>query len=459
MKRTILRLLALSTLVVSIAASPATAQRGSADFTRYVALGDSFGAGYTNGSLVATHQQFSYPAVIARQAGAPDFQQPLISEPGIPPELRLMSLVPSPVIAPKASTNGAPINLNLPRPYNNLSVPGFRVGNVLRTTGATQADGPMAQIILRGQAPAVDQALALQPTFITVWIGGNDVLGGILGGTAAALTPIDSFRADYAALLDRLIAGAPNAGIVVGGIPDISRIPFANLVPPVLMNPATGQPVPGPDGQPIFLFAELEDGGVGTLAPGSRVTLPAAALIATGYGIPPQLAPLFPQLPNAGRPLPGNVVLTPSEWQTIHTRRAEVDASIKEIAGARNIPVADMDALFGSLAQGVNVAGIQFSDAFITGGIISLDGFHFTDIGYTFMANTFIRAINEAYGTRIPLASLSPFFVNNAAGTPIANPIEITFHPSAFDAIVPTFTAPVPAEPARSRRSRGVTRP
>ncbi len=92
------------------AALAATAVRADAqtNFTTYVSVGDSLAAGFESNSLVETHQNRSVPALIARQAGVQGFQQPLISEPGIPPELTLVSLVPAPLIAPKASSAGAP---------------------------------------------------------------------------------------------------------------------------------------------------------------------------------------------------------------------------------------------------------------------------------------------------------------------------------------------------------------
>ena len=44
-------------------------------------MGDSLTAGFTNGSLVFTHQQFSWPALLARQTGTSiaSFQQPYIT--------------------------------------------------------------------------------------------------------------------------------------------------------------------------------------------------------------------------------------------------------------------------------------------------------------------------------------------------------------------------------------------
>ncbi|HEY2943311.1 MAG TPA: hypothetical protein VGN09_12830, partial [Vicinamibacteria bacterium] len=68
-------------LAAFFAAAPVGAQT---NFSIYVALGDSLTAGISNGALVETHQRRSYPALIAAQAGVSAFEQPLISEPGIP---------------------------------------------------------------------------------------------------------------------------------------------------------------------------------------------------------------------------------------------------------------------------------------------------------------------------------------------------------------------------------------
>lgn len=56
---------------------------GDADFTRYVALGNSLTAGYQSGALTAVHQQYSYPNFIAQQAGSATFEQPLLGYPGL----------------------------------------------------------------------------------------------------------------------------------------------------------------------------------------------------------------------------------------------------------------------------------------------------------------------------------------------------------------------------------------
>ncbi|MGB9774817.1 MAG: hypothetical protein ACPL4I_12535, partial [Bacteroidota bacterium] len=56
---------------------------GQANFTSFVAIGNSLTAGYQSNALFQSAQVYSFPALIAKQAGVTDFQQPLISDPGI----------------------------------------------------------------------------------------------------------------------------------------------------------------------------------------------------------------------------------------------------------------------------------------------------------------------------------------------------------------------------------------
>src|ERR1700719_1458148 len=89
-----IRIRSLVLLLIAFVAAPLfAAARGTADFTRFVVLGDSYSAGVESASLNINHQQFSWPSVLARQAGAPDFQQPLVSFPGIGPELLLVDAI------------------------------------------------------------------------------------------------------------------------------------------------------------------------------------------------------------------------------------------------------------------------------------------------------------------------------------------------------------------------------
>ncbi|HEX9162212.1 MAG TPA: SGNH/GDSL hydrolase family protein [Thermoanaerobaculia bacterium] len=408
--------------VVLLVALPTFAARGTADFTRFVALGDSYGAGVESGSLNVNHQPFSWPAIIARQAGAPDFQQPLVSFPGIGAELQIVDILSFPPNIQPAPGGGQPINSSLPRPFNNLSIPGAQVGDLTTLTGkepVTSTASAFAQFILRGRGTEVQQAVAQNPTFIALWIGGNDVLGGALAGTPKTLTSVDSFRTAYTKMLDQLIAGAPNAGIIVGNLPTVS-IPILSTVPALLINPVTQQPVLLPNGAPIQLLGDPGDGNPVSLPLGTTVLLPCAAQISTGVGIPAFLKadPRFASLPNIGKPLPDACTLTPAETAQIVQRTNDFNQIISDAAGSRNIPVADIKGLFDRFAVGVHVGPFAFNSSFITGGLFSLDGLHLTDIGYTLFANQYLRTINSSFGTHIPLASIATLMANNGAFFP-----------------------------------------
>ena len=384
---------------VFAAAGPAGAQT---NFTTYVSVGDSLAAGFESQSLVETHQNRSVPFLIARQAGVQGFQQPLISEPGIPPELTLVSLLPAPLIAPKASTPGAPKNTALARPYNNLAVPGATAADALtRTTDA----GGLHDVILRGMGTQIQQAVALRPTAITLWIGNNDVLGAALRGRAidgVTLTPTDPFRATYAQIVAAL--KPTGAFIVAATLPNVTAIPFVTTIPPYVVN-GTGQPVLIAGNRVPLL------GPDGPLPSNSLVTIAASSLLAQGIGIPAVVG-------GRGTPLPDEVVLNPSEIAIIQDHVNVNNKSIRDICGAANIPVLDVQAILNELTTtGIHVGGITLTSEFLRGGAFSYDGVHPSDIGYAVLANEFIRVINANGGT-LPLVDLGPVLgvTSGAAG-------------------------------------------
>jgi len=396
MRDSIYRVLWQAILVLGIAAA-APAQT---DFTTYVSLGDSLAAGFTSGALVETHQRNSMPALVARQAAAPSFEQPLVLAPGIPPELTLLSLNPV-TILPSLGL-GVPINLGLARPYNNLAVPGATSIDVLNT--ATD-DGGMHDLVLRGFGTQVEQAVGSRPTVITVWVGNNDVLGAVIRGRAidgVTLTPTDVFRIVYGGIIVAL--RTTGAFIVAANLPDVTAIPFATSIPPVVPDPSTGQPLEV-NGQTIPLL-----GHAGPLAPDARVTLAASSLLAQGIGIP---ASLGGQARVEGFECLGclldEVVLNPREQAIIRDAVRVNNASIQSICDAANIPVVDINSLLlRAHDPGLNVGGVTLSSDFLTGGIFSYDGIHPTELGYAILANEWIGVINQS-GGNLPLLSLGHF--------------------------------------------------
>ncbi|MEA2694081.1 MAG: hypothetical protein QOJ16_3468 [Acidobacteriota bacterium] len=396
-------------LALGVVASAAFAQ---VDFTRYVSLGDSLTAGFWSGGLVSTVQVNSYPALLYRQAtgSATGFEQPLVKFPGIPNTLQLVQLVPTIIIAP-APGQGVPINLNLARPYNNLGVPGSRVHDTVATTS-----GGLHDLILRnanpafGNTTALQQALFQKPTFVTLWIGNNDVLGAATSGIVidgVTLTTVDSFDRDFRTIMANLKGSG--AKIAVANIPDVTSIPFITTVPSVLVNPATRKPVLV-NGAPVPLI-----GPKGTpLTAADHVLLTAQADLAKGLGIPKAVG-------GTGLPLPDNDVLDATETATIQARVAAFNAIISQAAGDAGAALIDANALLKDLAtNGIDIGGVTFTNSYLTGGVFSYDGVHPTPFGYAVIANAFIDTINAKFNANIPEVDLLPFLFGapGTGGTP-----------------------------------------
>jgi lysophospholipase L1-like esterase len=376
--------------VAVLAAAPAGAQT---NFTTYVAFGDSLTAGMSNGALVETHQRRSYPALLAAQAGVSGFEQPLVSEPGIPTELTLVTLIP-PVVSAKATKQGAPLRLDLARPYNNVGVPAAKLSDLL--TRATDGGG-FHDLILRGRGTALAQGLSLKPTMVTLWIGSYDLLGAVVNGRAiegVTLTPLASFREAYQSVVDAIKQSGAFA--VAANLPDVTTIPFVNTIQPIVVSPTTGAPV-RVNGQTVALI-----GPDGPLPANSLITLAAAPLLLKGDGIPTALG-------GTGRPLPNEVILDLGEVAAIRERVGQYNQAIAEICQGAGIPVLDIHAFFADVAaQGYMVGGITLTSAFLSGGLFGYDGVHPTDLGYALIANEWIRLINSR-GGQLTEVNLGPY--------------------------------------------------
>ncbi len=403
--------LALAAVAVVAASGMSHAQ---VDFSRYVAIGDSLTAGHTNISMVQTTQETSVPALLHARSGAPGpFRQPLFAPPGF--SLEVVSGVPTGGLALSFNQAGLPCNpfqlglsspipgsLLVPPPYDNLGVPGAKVSDVASTTG-----GGYFGVVLAGLGSQLDQALAADPTFVTVWIGANDVLNAARSGLVIeglTMTPVASFAADFDALIDAL--DASGAQLAIANVPNVTSIPFVNTISRFLPDPATcgplligGQPVPllGPDGP---------------LQPGDRVLLPAASKIAAGIGVPPPFGP--------GIPLGNSDVLSAAEVATISARIDALNAIIRDKAVEVGAAHVDVAGLFDRIeAGGLIVGGIDYSTSFLTGGLFSYDAFHGSAMGYAVVANEFIESINAHFGSSMPLVDLFPFVFGGQSQGPV----------------------------------------
>jgi len=391
-------------LLLSVAPATFAQDSGSANLANYVALGDSLTAGFSSGGLAIKEQSNSYPALIARQIGlGAGFEQPLVSNPGIPAQLTLTSLSPL-VIAPKGGS-GVPLNLTLARPYNNLGVPGAEVFDTVNTVTDF---GGLHDLILRGLGTAWQQALALQPTFASIWIGNNDALAAATSGLViegVTLTSAADFERDFRTLTS--VMASNGVQMVLSTLPPVTAIPFVSTFPPVVTD-ATGAVVLV-GGAPVPLL-----GPDGPLSSNDNVLLTASTLLAQGFGIPAALG-------GPGIPLPDEVVLSASEASQIQGRVDQFNAVIRAVATETDSALADNEAFFNRVSRnGLDIGGILFSPDLLTGGLFSYDGVHPTPLGYAVSANVFIRAINSHYGASIPLVDYTPYLFGEEGNIAIA---------------------------------------
>lgn len=157
------------------------------DFSKYISIGASFTAGYTDGAMFKAAQENSFPNILAGKFGT-EFNQPLMAD-------NIGGLVydGTAVQPPRFYFNGAgPARLPamptteltavLSGPFNNFGAPGAKSFH-LGVAGYGQLNPYFGRMASSPGASVMGDALAQSPTFFTLSeIGGNDVLGYALSG-------------------------------------------------------------------------------------------------------------------------------------------------------------------------------------------------------------------------------------------------------------------------------------
>jgi len=439
-------------LVALLGAAPVLAQ---VDFSNYVALGDSFTVGFASASMMNWYQDRSYPAILVQQAGEDDFEQPYISVPGIGPIFELVSLAPTPVIQPVGLVPGLPTNAEYLGIYNNLGIPTATLYDMIFQTGDINNliqgnfDTVFFDIVLRnGINTALEQAIGAQPTFMTVWIGSNDVLPAVMAGTpidGITMTPVEFFAGLYENVVG-VLSTTTTADIVFINVPYPTAIPFTESVAPYVDIPDLGR---------WYLMADT-----GPLTDDDLVTLGGGALIAQGYGLPG--GPPLPDNMNLFTGEPG-VVLRAAEVELINAQVDGFNAAIAGTASAFGYPVFDVNALFASISSGEYVptyGGATLSTQFLLGGIFSYDGIHPQHIGYALLADELIQFINAEYGAEIPRVDMAEVLFEGDWQSPGVSPAkarETVMSAEAFQRLYELF--PPKLDQAPRIRRPGADRP
>lgn len=422
-----------------LAVGPLSAQT---TFKKYVALGDSITAGVQGNCLVSRNQLTSFPHVLAMQIGITDFQTPTVQEKALSNPLTgnpcLGAVISNGAISAGAiSQMGGPTNATLPRPYDNLGLSGANTSDLVNLKVSNPSGNTVNQsaaLVLRNfptgpfeGKSAIDEALLLNPDLVTVWIGNNDVLGAALSGVAidgVTLTPVASFTANYTAIMTALKTSGRT--IVALNIPDVAAVAFTTTIPPVLVNPATRQPVIVNGATVPLLGSRAFPPGCPTapcpIPANTLVTLQASALLAQGFGIPVALGGNGQGLPDGGFTPPATlnpgVLLYADEVAAIQTRTGELNAQIATIGAANGAILVDVHALFDHIkVNGYFIGGLTVTRDFLSGGLFSGDGFHPTNIGQYIVADEIIKALN-AKGSAIPEPNFSNVLFTPNVPTP-----------------------------------------
>jgi lysophospholipase L1-like esterase len=247
----------------------------------------------------------------------------------------------------------------------------------------------------------LEEAVALKPSAIFLWIGNNDALTADDAGSPDAMTPLANFTTDYAQLMTTLTS--TSAHLIVANIPDVTLIPYMTSATTVIDYVAskTGQ----------------SPSDVGT-----------ALGLANGDLVNPQglddmeseLSSL--QAGGALKPLADADVLTAAEQLSVQATIAGYNQVIQQQVAAVGATLVDMHAYFAKLAAGLTIDGQNATTQFL-GGLFGLDGIHPTNTGYALLANQFITATNTAFAlsTRSvdvnAVAQADPYFGTNIKPT------------------------------------------
>ena len=199
-------------------------------FERYVSMGNSITAGFQSAGINDSTQSQAYPVLLANAMRSPFFP-PLLNRPGCPPpftnvftQARVSGGTPTTCALRKASV--------VPPPYvSNTAVPGAEVLDIYNNLDTASNSNTLTTFILGGLTQAQMMARA-QPTFVSIWIGNNDVLGAATsatnGGDTTKITPVAAFQTRSTAAFDAVAAAGPRGAVVIG-VANVTLIPFFSL--------------------------------------------------------------------------------------------------------------------------------------------------------------------------------------------------------------------------------------
>jgi len=465
MKKIIISTIAVSALLFTVSCNTdfdtdvedIVVTKGEADFSKFISLGNSLTSGYRDGALYSGGQTESFPSMMAMQmklAGGGEFKQPMmpnnvggfIGLPGFPGKLELKMV--NGALSPVANAPAAALdNVVAGRPYQNMGVPGAKVSHLLAPGYGNPAGLSLGlanpyfvRFASSTTASVVGDALAQNPTFVSLWIGNNDVLGYATSGGDGTnpITPVDGtvgvgFTSTYTTLVNTVFPTGTTRKGVVANIPNVTSVPFFTRVPAMPLANLTDAQVSQLNTAYATYNAGLAQakslGAINDAEYQKRLIKFTAGAVANGAVISDKDLSTVPGLPKyrqttakdyilltasavltpqAGGgtsvPLEDKLVLTEAEAAKVLTATAAYNTAIKSLADSKGLAFVDMNAKMTELnsKSGISWNGVRYTATFVTGGTFSLDGVHLTGRGYAVVANEFIKSINKKYNSTLP---------------------------------------------------------
>jgi lysophospholipase L1-like esterase len=196
-------------------------------FARYVSMGNSLTAGFQSGGINDSTQGQSYAVLLARAMRSP-FYSPLLNKPGCPPPYTNVFLGQR--LSGGTGTTCALRKIpSEPPPFiSNTAVPGAEVIDLYTNSDTASNANSLTQFFLGGLTQ-IQMARRAQPTFVSVWIGNNDVLGAatdaVNPGDSTKITSVANFQTRYSALVDSIASLGPQGAVLIG-VANVTEIPY-----------------------------------------------------------------------------------------------------------------------------------------------------------------------------------------------------------------------------------------
>jgi len=374
---------------------------------RYVSMGNSITAGYQSGGINDSTQQRSYAVLFAGRANAPFFVPSLQGRGCAPPLTN--NVTQTRVGGGTASTCDLRADERLPF-VSNVAVPGATSFSPNDNMIAFANSNALTTFILGGRTQ--NQAMMdADPTFVTAWIGNNDVLGSLTSqsnpGNPALITPLPVFQANYSTMLDTIeMTGAP---ATLFSVTDVSVIPYASRTaiyycltyvdPARCQAPLPTTPDPNLAGLQMLGLWNIDvncaaPAGLATLIPWTK----AVPLLAAAAGGSPQTMDCSNDA----------LVVTPTELAALQTAVGEFNAYIQAEATSRGMAYLDVNPPLQALVNTGAIPPIPYLLPALSGGSVgfgpffTLDGVHPSTLAHQVVADSLVSTVNRFFGTKIP---------------------------------------------------------